>query len=57
MTYEIGKIQVLRLLADAKKAQGAAFRLRAFHDFVYRNGNVPISLQRWELLGQEDDLK
>ena len=52
---QIGKLQVLRLLAEAKKAQGDAFRLRAFHDFVYKNGNVPLALQRWELLGQEVD--
>ncbi len=57
ISYEIGKLQVLRLLAEAKKARGDAFSLRAFHDFVYKNGNVPLSLQRWELLGQEDDLK
>src|SRR5947199_6389651 len=25
--------------------------LRAFHDFVWKNGNVPIALQRWEYLG------
>jgi uncharacterized protein (DUF885 family) len=56
ITYQIGKLQVLRLLAEAKKAQGDAFRLRAFHDFVYKNGNVPLSLQRWELLGQQDDV-
>jgi uncharacterized protein (DUF885 family) len=57
ISYEIGKLQVLRLLAEARRAQGDAFRLRAFHDFVYRNGNVPLSLQRWELLGSGDDLK
>ena len=57
ISYQIGKLQVLRLLAEAKRAQGDAFRLRDFHDFVYRNGNVPLSLQRWELLGMEDDLK
>ena len=57
ISYQIGKLQVQRLLAEAKRAQGDAFRLRTFHDFVYRNGNVPLSLQRWELLGQEDDLK
>ncbi len=55
ISYQIGKLQVLRLLAEAKRAQGDAFRLRAFHDFVYRNGNVPLSLLGWELLGQEDD--
>jgi len=57
ITYQIGKLQVQRLLAEAKRAQGDAFRLRTFHDYVYKNGNVPLSLQRWELLGQEDDLK
>ncbi len=57
ITYQIGKLQVLRLLAEARRVQGDAFRLRAFHDFVYKNGNVPLSLQRWELLGLEDDLK
>lgn len=57
ITYQIGKLQVQRLLAEAKRAQGEAFRLRAFHDFLYKNGNVPLSLLRWELLGQEDDLK
>lgn len=56
ISYEIGKLQVLRLLAEAKSAQGDAFRLRAFHDFVYRNGNVPFTLQRWELLGQRDEV-
>ncbi len=55
IAYQIGKLQVLRLLADAKHDQGDAFRLRAFHDFVYANGNVPLSLQRWELLGREKD--
>ena len=56
ITYQIGKLQVLRLLAEAKRAKGDAFSLRAFHDFVYRNGNVPLSLQRWELLGQREDV-
>ena len=42
ITYQIGKLQVLRLLAEAKRAQGDAFQLRTFHDFVYRNGNVPL---------------
>ena len=56
ITYEIGKLQILRFLADARVAQGDAFDLRAFHDFVWKNGNVPIALQRWELLGIDDDM-
>jgi len=56
ITYQIGKLQIVRLLADARRAKGDAFDLRAFHDFVWKNGNVPLSLQRWELLGQRDDV-
>jgi hypothetical protein len=28
--------------------------LRAFHDFLWKNGNVPIALQRWEYLGADE---
>jgi uncharacterized protein (DUF885 family) len=56
ITYQIGKLQILRLLADARRLRGDAFDLRAFHDFVWKNGNVPLSLQRWELLGLRDDV-
>jgi hypothetical protein len=56
ITYEIGKLQILRFLADTRIAQGDRFELRAFHDFVWKNGNVPIALQRWEYLGLDDDI-
>ena len=45
------------MLADRRLQQGASFSLRAFHDYVWSNGNVPLSLQRWELLGLDDDIK
>jgi len=51
MSYHVGKMQLLALLTDAVVRQGEAFSLRAFHDYVWANGNVPYSLQRWELLG------
>ncbi len=50
ITYQIGKLQIMKFLADARMQQGEKFSLRAFHDFVWKNGNVPISLQRWEYL-------
>jgi uncharacterized protein (DUF885 family) len=56
MTYQIGKLQILKFLADARMQQGDKFNLRAFHDFVWKNGNVPIALQEWEYLGKPDDL-
>ncbi len=52
ITYQIGKLQIIKFLADARMRQGDKFNLRAFHDFVWKNGNVPIALQQWEYLGE-----
>jgi uncharacterized protein (DUF885 family) len=52
ITYQIGKLQIMKFLADARMQQGEMFNLRAFHDFVWKNGNVPIALQEWEYLGE-----
>jgi uncharacterized protein (DUF885 family) len=57
ITYQIGKLQIVKFLAEAKLQQGDKFNLRAFHDFVWKNGNVPIALQRWEYLGNSDEMK
>jgi hypothetical protein len=54
MTYQVGKTQILGLLADASRQPG--FTLRGFHDRLWREGNVPIALQRWELLDDRRDL-
>jgi uncharacterized protein (DUF885 family) len=51
ITYQIGKLQIMKFLAEARRQQGEKFNLRAFHDFVWKNGNVPIALQEWEFLG------
>jgi uncharacterized protein (DUF885 family) len=51
ITYQIGKLQIIKFLADAGMQQGEKFNLRTFHDFVWKNGNVPIALQQWEYLG------
>ena len=51
ITYQIGKLQIMKFLAEARMQQGEKFNLRAFHDFVWKNGNVPIALQCWEYLG------
>jgi len=57
ISYQIGKTQILRFLAEARREQGDKFDLQAFHDFLWVNGNVPIALQRWEYLGLKDDLE
>ena len=56
ITYQIGKLQIIKFLADARMHQGEKFNLREFHDFVWKNGNVPIALQRWEFLGDPSDV-
>ena len=56
ITYQIGKLQILRFLADARLDMGDEFSLRHFHDSLMLNGNVPIALQRWEYLGRKDSV-
>jgi uncharacterized protein (DUF885 family) len=50
ISYQIGKLQITQLLSDAHRKQGADFSMLQFNNFVWNNGNVPIALQRWELL-------
>lgn len=56
ISYQIGKIQLTRLLSDARRAQGDAFSPLAFNDYVWQNGNLPLSLLRWELLHDPSDV-
>jgi uncharacterized protein (DUF885 family) len=56
ISYQIGKLQIYKFLADTHRQKGTAFSLRAFHDFLWQNGNVPIALQHWEYLGLKGDI-
>jgi hypothetical protein len=56
ISYQIGKLQILQFLSDAKLDQQEDFSLRRFHDYLVENGNVPIALQRWEYLGRDDQI-
>jgi uncharacterized protein (DUF885 family) len=47
----------VKFLAEARQMQGDKFNLRAFHDYLWKNGNVPISLLRWEYLGLDEEIK
>jgi hypothetical protein len=57
ITYQIGKLQILKFISDARMVQGKAFDLRALHDYIVTNGNVPIALLRWEYLGLRDEIE
>lgn len=56
LTYQIGKTQIQTLIADLVMAKGNEFNLQEFHDYLWENGNVPISLLRFELLDDFSDL-
>lgn len=56
ISYQIGKLQIMKFLAEARLQQGDRFNLSTFHDFVWKNGNVPIALQQWELLGRSEEV-
>ncbi len=53
LSYETGKVQLLRLVAAAV-TEGRS--IREIHDYLWLNGNVPFSLLRWEMLGRRDEL-
>ena len=44
-------------VAAPRARQGDKFDLREFHDSLWLNGNVPIALQRWEALGDDDEIR
>lgn len=56
ITYQIGKLDIVRMLSDARHKEGDSFKLQRFHDFVWLNGNVPFALQRWEMLGDASEV-
>jgi Bacterial protein of unknown function (DUF885) len=57
ITYQIGKLQIIKFLADARLHQKDQFSLRTFHDYLWKNGNVPIALLRWGYLELNDEIQ
>jgi uncharacterized protein (DUF885 family) len=45
-SYMVGYGEIRRLRAEAEAALGPRFDLRAFHDHVLENGNVPLPVLR-----------
>lgn len=56
ITYQIGKLDIQRLMTDAREQQGSSFNLQKFHDYIWLNGNIPFSLMRWEMLNDPKDV-
>lgn len=56
LSYQVGKTQLLSLIATACEAKSGSRGLQSLHDYIWLNGNVPFVLQRLELLGLRDQL-
>ncbi|GGO47901.1 DUF885 family protein [Streptomyces lasiicapitis] len=52
LSYQVGKLQINELIAELP----GDVALADFHRRLWREGNVPLALQRWELLGRRDHL-
>lgn len=54
--YTLGKLQIMKLREDYKKAKGARFKLEEFHDSFLKQGFPPIQIVRHALLGNSGPL-
>lgn len=57
MSYQMGKLQIERLLADRASQLGGKFQLGEFHDQFLAAGTIPVSLIRWEMTGLDDEVR
>ena len=55
-SYVMGKIQIEQLLGERARQLGTEFTLKRFMDELNGAGMIPMSLIRWELTGQNDEL-
>jgi uncharacterized protein (DUF885 family) len=55
-SYLIGKIEIEKLITDRSHQLGDAFTLKGFMDELNGAGVIPVSLLRWELTGQGDEI-
>ncbi len=44
LAYKVGQLKILSIRAEAEKALGPAFNLRAFHDALLANGSLPLPI-------------
>ncbi len=57
MLMIVGKVQFMKLMRDRSQQLGDNFKLQEFMDEFLDSGMVPISLIRWEMTGNDDELK
>lgn len=57
LNYYFGKTQLEQLLAEVALKEGRGFDLKRFHDRFIASGLIPIALTRWEMTGNDDQVK
>jgi len=57
LSYQVGRSQVYRLLADRQQQLGKKFDLKTFHDALLATGQIPVALARYEMTGLDDEAK
>jgi hypothetical protein len=56
-SYITGKYLMERLMAERARQLGDSFRLKDFFQEVDEVGVIPVSLIRWQLTGQDDEIR
>lgn len=56
-SYLTGKAQIERLLGDRARALGDRLTLKGFFDGFFASGLIPVSLIRWEMTGDEEEVR
>ncbi len=54
--YLVGKMQIEKLISERAFQLGEAFDLGKFHDEFLSKGIIPVTLIRWEMTGQDDEV-
>jgi len=57
LEYTMGNIQMWNLLAERRRQLGEKFVLKDFHDTFISKGRIPIALIRYEMTGNDEDVK
>ena len=56
-SYITGKVQLEDLMRERAHQLGAAFTTRRWFEEVYSAGIIPVSLIRWQLTGNDEEIR
>ena len=57
MGFNLGKIQLFKLIQDGAEVRGEDFVLADYLDEFFASGMIPFSLTRWEITGLTDEME